>query len=106
MPEQSLLRLIKRWRRHEEREDWSGIPKGTRGLYVLYQQHGRHFDVVYIGVSGLGNRGRLINRLKRHHKRIRRWSHYSFFEIHDNVTGDELREFETILRTIFRHDSK
>ncbi len=36
MSEQSLLKIVKRWRRYELRSDWSGIPPKTRGFYVLY----------------------------------------------------------------------
>lgn len=107
MAKQSLLRIIKRWRRYMPRADWAKIPRDIRGLYVLYKSTGpKKYDVKYIGVSGLGERGRLKNRLRRHNKRIQQWTHFSFFEIHDNVTSDELRELETLLRTVFRHDTR
>jgi hypothetical protein len=34
------------------------------------------------------------------------WTHYSIFEVHDNVTGDEIRELEGLLLRIFRHDPR
>jgi hypothetical protein len=40
MPRQSPLRLIKRWRRYEPRGDWKYLLPVTRGIYVLYKEHG------------------------------------------------------------------
>lgn len=42
MPKQSLLRLIKRWRRYEPRGDWKYVAPVTRGIYVLYKQQDAH----------------------------------------------------------------
>ena len=51
----------------------------------------RH-EVSYIGVGGVGKKGRGIrSRLKSHNRKKRGWTHYSFFEVHDNVTADEIR---------------
>lgn len=111
MPEQSLLKIVKRWRRYLPRGDWSEVPTKTRGFYVLYRKSRKSqdfYEVVYIGVAGLGKgvkRG-IVGRLKTHHKRIKRWTHYSFFEVHDNVTREDIREFESILLSIFRHDPR
>ena len=38
MPRQSLLRLIKRWKRYELRGNWGDVPQNVRGVYVLYQK--------------------------------------------------------------------
>ena len=109
MPGQSLLRFVKRWRRYEPLEKWREVPRGTRGLYVLYRQKSADInEVVYIGVAGLGEitRGGIRSRLRTHTKRKKRWTHFSFFEVHDNVTRDEIREFEALLLGIFRHDPR
>jgi hypothetical protein len=33
-----------------------------------------------------------------------KWTHYSFFEVHDNISRDEILELEKIFLWIFRHD--
>jgi len=109
MPDQSPLRLIKRWRRYLERNDWSAVPNRTRGIYVLYRfRRAKQYEVVYIGVAGLGRGGRrgIKGRLRTHHRRKKGWTHYSFFEVHDNVFTEEIRELESILLGIFRHDPR
>jgi hypothetical protein len=110
MPKQSLLRLIKRWKRYEPRKNWSAVPRDTRGVYVLYKNESDEYRVVYIGVAGLGSTGGggARSRLKRHNLRMpaRKWTHYSLFEVHDNVTRDEIREIEALLLGIFRDDER
>lgn len=109
MPNQSLLRLIKRWKRYEPRERWRQVPLKTRGVYVLYNRvEDAHFAVVYIGVAGLGRTGGggARGRLQRHDRSQRDWTHFSLFEVHDNITRDEIRELEALLLGIFRHDPR
>jgi len=109
MPNQSLLRFIKRWKRYEPRENLRQIPRKTRGVYVLYEHVSRgNYNVVYIGVAGLGKTGGggVRGRLESHNTRIKNWTHFSIFEVHDNITREEIREFEALLLGIFRHDPR
>jgi hypothetical protein len=112
MPQQAPLRLVKRWQRYRPRSQWSTVPRDTRGFYVLYgnvrPKTGRvkHADATYIGISGLGKGSGIRSRLRRHNQRKRGWTHFSFFEVHDNITGDEIRELEALLLQIFQHDSR
>jgi hypothetical protein len=108
MPPQSLLRIIKRWRRYEPRGDWRFVRPITRGAYVLYLLKRGQYRVVYIGVAGLskGQKSGIASRLRNHHKKRKNWTHYSFFEVHDNVPYDEIRELESLLLSIFRHDDR
>ena len=112
MPQQAPLRLVKRWQRYRPRGEWSAVPRDTRGFYVLYAnvrpKTGRvkQADVTYIGISGLGKGSGIRSRLRRHNQRKRGWTHFSFFEVHDNITGDEIRELEAMLLQIFQHDSR
>ena len=123
MPKEALFRLIKRWRRYQPSENWNDVPRRTRGLYVLYRRRKgdsdthKVYEVTYIGVAGLGKGGTggIRGRLQRHFQKKKRmekqsngkpqgWTHYSMFEVHDNVTREEIRELETLLLAIFKHD--
>jgi len=108
MPRQAPLRTIKRWKRYEPRNNWRLIPKSTRGLYVLYRQLGSAYEVRYIGVAGVSRSGGggIRSRIKSHLAKKRGWSHFSLFEVHDNILKDEIRELEALLLGIFRHDSR
>jgi len=109
MPRQSLLRLIKRWKRYEPRKNRTRVSKNTRGVYVLYNHRTtKCHEVVYIGVAGLGKTGGggIKSRLRTHDHRIKNWTHYSFFEVHDNITSQEIRELEALLLGIFRDDPR
>src|SRR5262249_10378924 len=45
-------------------------------------------------------------RLRSHNKHKRNWAHFSVFEVHDNVTREEIRELESLLLGIFRDDHR
>ncbi len=111
MPKQALFRTIKRWKRYLPRDQWRTVAPATRGLYVLYTQKPTdQFQVSYIGVAGLGRTGGggIRGRLDGHNRSPSKgkWTHFSFFEVHDNVTRDEIRELESLLLGIFRDDSR
>jgi hypothetical protein len=116
MPKQSPLRLVKGCRLYERRGDWGPIPPVARGLYVLYKTrlgaNGRQriFKVTYIGVGGISKTAKsgIGGRIKGHHKSKSKsaWSHYSFFEVHDNVSREEILELEGLLLHIFRDDPR
>src|SRR5258706_1062966 len=112
MPKQSPLRIVKRWRRHERRGDWKYLLPITRGVYVLYRekkpQEHKIFHVVYIGVAGIAKEPKsgISSRLRQHDKSKKDWTHYSFFEVHDNVSREEILELENFLLAIFRHDPR
>ena len=106
MPQQAPLRLVKLWRRNWPRDRWPEVPRGTRGFYVLYKNVRPRVraDVMYIGISS-GKRG-VRSRLRSHARKKPDWTHFSYFEVHDNITADEVRELEALLLQIFRHDSR
>jgi hypothetical protein len=82
------------------------VPNRTRGVYALYKKSGRYYDVLYIGMAGgprAGVRGRLRDHLKNEEKR-RKATHFSVFEVHDNISEEEVRELEGLLRHIFARD--
>jgi len=107
MPKQAPLRIVKRWKRYRSKDDIRSVPRDTRGFYVLYSKgRGERYEVRYIGVSGLGMRGRVDRRLRSHRRKKRDWTHFSLFEVHDNITAAEIRELEALLLQIFRHDPR
>lgn len=107
MPAQAPLRLVKRWRRYTPKAQWASIPSMTRGFYVLYERgRGKRFDVCYIGIAGTGRRAGIRSRIRSHVAKKPGWTHFSFFEVHDNISAGEIRELEALLLQIFRHDPR
>ena len=110
---QSLLRLIRRCAEYLPFEQVPQVHGGLRGVYVLYRQtqHRRskkdQYDVVYVGLGGTGLRGGIRSRL-RSHRRSKRglWTHFSVFEVWDNIRDEEIRELEGLFRHIYKRDSQ
>jgi len=112
MPPQAPLRLIKRCRLYVPRGEME-IPHVTRGIYVLYCKKPRRkkkkiFEVFYIGVGGISKKSKsgIGARIRSHQKTKNNWTHYSFFEVHDNVSREEILELEGLFLRIFRHDPR
>jgi hypothetical protein len=108
---QSKLRFIRRAAEFLDIDKISELKNGLRGIYVLYKSEGsntkKRFEVQYIGMSRgdrLGVKGRL-----RSHRRSKRksgeWTHFSVFEVCDNVTKEEIEELEGLARHLYRYDS-
>jgi hypothetical protein len=99
--------LVKRWQRYWPRTDHNKVPGGTRGFYVLYRKgRGERYEVRYIGAAGLRKAGGIRSRVTSHSRKKPGWTHFSFFEVHDNITPEEIRELEALLLQIFRHDPR
>ena len=100
----SELRLIKRWQPLVPKSEVKQIPGKLRGIYVLYKYARRtdSYNVVYVGMATGGVRGRL-NSHKR--KKAGFWTHFSVFEVWDNITEAEVRELEGLFRQIYSRDS-
>ena len=105
---QSTCRFIKRVAEFVPAEQSENVPDNTRGIYALLKSKGSQpFDVVYVGMSGIGKRAGIWSRLKTHRKSKRlKWTHFTLFEVHDNVTGQEVREIEGLFRHMYRKDSQ
>src|ERR1700683_3152715 len=105
MPE-SALRLIKRSAEFRPRTEVSSVPRGRRGIYVLYHQRRQKgkilFDVVYVGLATLSMRRRLDSHLKR---KPDLWTHFSVYEVWDNIRDEEIVELEGLFRHIYRKDT-
>ena len=109
----SELRLIKHCVEFKDKTYIKKIPLRTRGVYVLYKKKSNKkkpkdeaFDVVYIGMAGGEKKAGIGGRLRAHvRKKPKEWTHFSAFEVWDNIREEEIRELEGILRHIFRKDS-
>src|SRR5437764_15308759 len=112
MPKQAPLKLIKRCRLYVQRGNWEPIPHVTRGFYVLYKAvpngKKKEYQVFYIGVGGVSKKAAsgVGSRIKNHDKAKDGWTHYSFYEVHDNIFREEIFELESLLLRLFRHDSR
>ena len=83
------------------------VPKNMRGIYALYQKQGKNYNMVYIGMSGRGGNGRIKARLIKHVKNERKkWTHFSYYEVWDNVSDLEIFELEGLFRQLYRLDSR
>jgi len=106
MPKASATWLIKQCVEFVEKteENIEMIPGYTRGLYALLHGSGDNFDVVYIGMSAEGGvRKRLKAHLKSQKKKDE-WTHFSIYEVHDNIQPKIVAELEGLIRHIFSKD--
>src|SRR5262245_58722394 len=111
MPE-SELRLVRRSAEFLAKAEVPRLPMTLRGIYVLYKRrrHGgrERYDVRYVGMATAGRRGGIRARLASHarsKKRGRLWTHFSAFQVWDNVRDEEVAELEGLFRHIYRLDS-
>ncbi len=99
----SPLRLIKRCAEFRPRSELSSVPHGTRGIYTLLERTDRDkYEVVYVGLAG-GERAGVRGRLRKHAK-SKAWTHFSIFEVWDNISEAEVREIEGLCRHLYRKD--
>jgi hypothetical protein len=102
----SPCRFFKRVFEFISRSRRDDIPDNTRGIYALLKKgRGGHFDVVYIGCSAGAVAG-IWARMKSHDKSKVDWTHFSIFEVHDNISREEIRELEALFLHIYREDRR
>ena len=83
------------------------MPFGLRGIYALFKYRPRidSFELVYIGLA----RRNIKKRLKVHLKSQKKsglWTHFSVFEVWDNITDAEIEELEGLFRHLYKKDSR
>jgi len=102
----SPLRIFKSVKEFVPVKDISKLPKNVRGIYVLfYKVPGKKYRVVYIGRSERSIKGRLDEHARSKSK-VGQWDHFSIFEVHDNISDEEIRELETLILFIYRKDPR
>ena len=107
---QSLLRLVEICAEFIDKNRIGDVPKGLRGIYVLYDHDdgAEKYNVVYVGMATLG-KGGVRDRLSSHFRSKRkgsRWTHFSLFKVWDNIRDDEVAELEGLFRHIYRKDAE
>ena len=103
----SVLRLVKQCALRQPQDRIDSVPLHTRGIYVLFQHRKTGmYDVVYVGLAGGAHAG-IRGRLRSHRaKKESEWSHFSVFEVWDNVQPAEVAELESLFREIYSKDSR
>ncbi len=105
----TTLRLIKWCGQWLPKDQLLDLPRKIRGIYVLHKYRSRldKYDVVYIGMTIEG--GGVRSRLKRHKNSKTKgalWTHFSLFQVWDNINPDEIEELEGLFREIYRMDNR
>jgi hypothetical protein len=105
----ATCKFIKRIAEFQEKAEREHVPGNTRGIYVLFKQEPKDkpknkYEVVYIGMSGRSNKSGIYARLDDHDKSKKEWTHFSLFEVHDNITNAEIKELEALILCIYRRD--
>ena len=106
----SELKFIKRFAEFRPKDEIYMIPTNTRGIYALLkcQRKSDLYDVVYVGMAG-GVKAGIRGRLRSHSKsktKAALWTHFSIFEVWDNITEKEVKELEGLFRQIYRKDKR
>ena len=106
----SELRLIKRFDELRSKDAIKDIPAKTRGIYALLNNTSPgEFEVVYIGMAARGVNSGIRGRIHSHNKSERKgklWTHFSVYEVWDNITEAEIKELEGLLRHVYRLDMR
>lgn len=61
-------------------------------------------DVVYVGMAR-GESSGAKGRLKKHNSTKADWTHFSVFEVWDNIYPQQIQELEGLFRHLYRRDS-
>lgn len=101
----SELRFIKRCAEFCPKDQIGNIPHGTRGIYALLRcrPKANEYEVIYIGMARGKGTG-VAGRLRSHRRKKPDWTHFSVFEVWDNITEAEVAELEGLFRHIYRKD--
>jgi predicted secreted protein len=100
----ATCKFIKRIAEFQEKKERKHVPDNTRGIYVLLDELSKDkYKVVYVGMSGRSSTSGIYARLDDHDKR-KDWTHFSLFEVHDNIANTEIKELEALILCIYRRD--
>jgi hypothetical protein len=101
---QSSLRLFKNAAVHWPSTEIRRIPDKTRGIYFLYEESADcYMNVVYVGIArgeATGIKGRLL----KHKASKKGWTHFSAYEVWDNIGPKEIEELEAFFLAVYARD--
>ncbi|MEP4487166.1 MAG: hypothetical protein ABJ013_16150 [Halioglobus sp.] len=101
----SEMRLIKSAMEYRPISEVSELSPGLRGIYVLFKKRAGHLNVVYVGMSA--KKGRMRSRLRIHMRQKEKlWTHFSYYEVWENISDDEILDLEGLFKHIYRFDSR
>jgi hypothetical protein len=96
--------LIKRVAERVPREQICDIPNYTRGIYTLLRKIDESkYKVVYIE-RATGKQICFHARINDHDKKKKGWTHFSLFEVHDNIVKEVISELEKLILQIYSED--
>ena len=83
------------------------VHEDVRGVYVLYDSpDDKEMNVVYIGMSS-GKKFQVRSRFLTHQKfKPGLWTHFSVYEVWDNVAKAQVIELEGLFRHVYRKDKR
>ena len=98
----SVSLLFKSFHEYVPLDRIKDLKPGMRGIYALYQEVGKSRNLMYVGMTDGGAKGRI----GRHSagKKTGLWSHCSIFEVWDNITQEQIDELEALFRHALRLD--
>jgi hypothetical protein len=103
-------KFIKHIAEFQSKEERNNVPNNTRGIYILLNQSKDNkdkYEVVYIGMSGRSTIRGVHARLAEHNQnKNKKWTHFTVFEVHDNITYAEIKELEGLILCIYRKDPR
>jgi len=100
----SLLRMFKSVKEFVPEKALSVVPRRIRGIYALFESLGENqFKVKYIGISERSVKGRIAKHARSKNK-MGHWDCFSVYEVHDNISDEEIKELESLLLFIYRKD--
>jgi len=103
--------VIKKCAEFIHKKDIGKIPKRLRGVYTLFKKReDRINNIVYYNVVYIGLATKCIwSRINSHTKSRRKnkhWTHFSLFEVNNNVRNQEIKDLEGIIRHVYRKDRR
>lgn len=86
-------------------ENIAALPDKVRGIYILFKEDKECMNAVYVGITrgkAIGVKSRLRSHLVKKTKGS--WTHFSFFEVWDNIPKEQVEELEGLFLNIFGKD--